>query len=118
MERIELELSEFSRRSGSVLVAHTATALDRGLEPAERILVGDGDRQWCATVRDISFDLTDTLYRVELDEELDAAEAAMLLDEPLRGGTDHLDLVDVLGLLREARSLASERSYVAGRRRS
>ena len=114
MERVDLELNAFTRRSGSVLVAHSATGLDRGLEPGERLLIRDGEQHWVAAVHDISFDLTDTYYRMQLGARLDAAEAGLLLAEASRTGEDRVDLSDVMVLLREARSLTAERSYLAG----
>jgi hypothetical protein len=94
VQRVDLQLSEFSRRAGSVLVAHSSIGVQRGLEPGETVLVLDGtQRHWLATVRDISFDLTETFYRLELDEEL-----------------------DVYGLLREARALVAAPRRVGGRR--
>lgn len=76
MQALELELSEFTRRVGSLSVAHSTTALRRGLEPGESVLVRDGARGfYVATVRDISFGLTDTHYRLELGAPMDAATA-------------------------------------------
>ena len=86
-ELLELSVSPFSRRSRSVVVRHTDTALTRGLEPRERVEVRDGSTRWTATVQDIHFELTDTLYRLELgpasavgaSTPLVASEAAPLL---------------------------------------
>ncbi len=88
MERLELELNAFSRRARSVEVAHTSTALGRGLEPGERVLVRDGEEHLIATVRDISFDLTDTHYRLELGATVTSDDAAMLVAEGPRVWTD------------------------------
>lgn len=114
MERLDLELSAFTRRAGSVLVAHSDTMLTRGLEPGERVLVRDrGVGCRTATVRDISFDLTDTHYRLELGAEVSAEEAALLAAES-HASAEAIDLGDVLALLHEARALAADRSYIAG----
>lgn len=114
MERLDLGLNEFTRRAASMQVAHSATTLTRGLEPGERILVRDGEEHFVATVRDISFDLTDTHYRLELGAHVAREDVDMLLSEsPAAGPTD---LGDVLDLLREARQLAARRSYLAGAR--
>jgi hypothetical protein len=116
MERVDLELSDFTRRAGSVLVAHSDAGFDRGLEPGEKVVVRDGGRQhYLATVRDISFDLTDTHYRLELGDAVRTDEADLLLAatwaDPAEPGS--VGLADVIGLLRQARSLAAERSYLA-----
>jgi len=66
METLELALTEFSRRSGSVLVSHRATRLARGLEPGERVLVDDAGEVRTAVVADLDFDLDDTRYRLVL----------------------------------------------------
>jgi len=114
VERVDLELSPFTRRAGSVLVAHSGTTLERGLEPGERVLIRDrGVGYRTATVRDISFDLTDTHYRLELGVEVSAAEASLLCAESHTSAAA-ADLADVLALLHEARALAAERSHLAG----
>jgi hypothetical protein len=116
VERVDLELSDFSRRAGSVLVAHSGLGLARGLEPGERVIVRDAGRQhWMATVRDISFDLTDTHYRLELGDAVRADEADLLLTASWADPAEpaSVGLADVIGLLRQARTLAAERSYLA-----
>lgn len=114
MERVDLQLNAFTRRSGSVLVAHAATGVGRGLEPGERLLIRDGEQHWVATVHDISFDLTETYYRVQLGAQVDAAEAGLLIAEPARTAAEHVDVGDVLALLREAGSVLAERPRLAG----
>ena len=115
MERVDLELGEFTHRAGSVLVAHSGTGLGRGLEPDEKVLVRDDGRHWVATVRDISFDLTDTHYRLELGAEVDPIEARLLLSEgPRTGGSPAVALSDVLDLLREAHALGAEGTRLPG----
>ena len=114
MERLDLELNAFTRRAGSVLVAHSETTLARGLEPGERVLVRDrGVGHRVATVRDISFDLTDTHYRLELGTAIADEDAALLTGEP-QAAAAAVELSDVLALLHEARALAAGRSYLAG----
>lgn len=66
MELIEIELSEFSRRSRSVVVTHSSTDLSRGLEYGERVLVLDADGYRVAVVADIDFEMADTTYRLVL----------------------------------------------------
>jgi hypothetical protein len=113
MERLDLDLNVFSRRAGSVEVAHSSTPLQRGLEPGERVLVRSGAEHLVATVRDVSYDLTDTLYRLELGAAVAHDDVPILLAE--RGGLPEgaLDLTDVLGLLRDARLSAGGGSYLA-----
>ena len=115
MERVDLELSDFTRRAGSVLLAHSDTGLGRGLEPEERVLVRDGvGGHRLATVRDVSFDLTDTHYRLELGAEVSPAEAQLLLSENPRDERAAVALSDVLDLLREARRLSAEGTRLPG----
>ena len=92
METLELALSEFTRRSRSLLVAHSATALSRGLEPGETVLVRDGETCLMAEVADISFELTDTHYRLALGREVSPAES----------GRAAIDPSELVALLREA----------------
>ena len=66
MELIDIELSEFTRRSRSVVLAHNEAGLSRGLEYGERVLLHSGDEYRTAVVADIDFDLTDTHYRLIL----------------------------------------------------
>lgn len=113
MQTLELELSDFTRRAGSLLVAHSTTCLSRGLEPGESVLARDGAHTfYLATVRDISFDLTDTFYRLELGAPMDAAtaldaqHAALVADAHDASG--RVDIPELLGLLRAARPLAPE----------
>ena len=66
MKLIEIELSEFTRRSRSLVVAHSGSGLDRGLEYGERVLVNTGGEYRTAVVADIDFTLEDTQYRLVL----------------------------------------------------
>jgi len=63
---IEIELSEFTRRSRSLVLAHSGSGLDRGLEYGERVLVNTGAEYRTAVVADIDFTLDDTQYRLVL----------------------------------------------------
>jgi hypothetical protein len=63
---IEIELSEFTRRSRSLVLAHSDSGLDRGLEYGERVLVNTGAEYRTAVVADIDFTLEDTQYRLVL----------------------------------------------------
>jgi hypothetical protein len=113
VQLLELELSEFTRRVGSLLVAHTATSLSRGLEPGEAVLARDRDQTfYLATVRDISFDLTDTYYRLELGAPMDAVTALSAQRDALAADAHdtrtRIDIPELLALLRAARPLAPE----------
>jgi hypothetical protein len=66
VELIDIELSEFTRRSRSVVLAHSASGLGRGLEYGERVLLHTGSEYRAAVVADIDFDLEDTHYRLVL----------------------------------------------------
>jgi hypothetical protein len=66
VELIDIELTEFTRRSRSVVVAHRDSGLQRGLEYGERILLHTGEEYRTAVVADIDFDLEDTHYRLVL----------------------------------------------------
>jgi hypothetical protein len=116
METLELTLSEFTRRSGSVLVRHGSTSLTRGLEQGEVVLVRDRDDYRSALVADIAFELTDTAYRLELgpvitESEVLAARRDALLDTVDSAG--RVDTVELLALLRAARTLQQQSAYLA-----
>lgn len=66
MELIVTELSEFTRRSRSLMVSHDDTDLSRGLEYGERVLINSDGEYRTAVVVDIDFDLHDTHYRLVL----------------------------------------------------
>lgn len=76
MELIVTELSEFTRRSRSLAIAHGETDLTRGLEYGERVLVRTGEEYRTAVVVDIDFDLDDTHYRLVLGGKVPAQLAA------------------------------------------
>lgn len=80
MELIETELSEFTRRSRSLVVAHGDTELARGLEYGERVLVRSAGEYRTAVVADIDFTLDDTRYRLVLGGPVpaDVAEDRLL----------------------------------------
>jgi hypothetical protein len=115
METLELALSEFTKRSGSVLVEHSSTGLTRGLEVGETLLVRDGLSYRLGSVADVTFELTDTAYRLELGDEIDADAAlaarrdAMLSDAARSGSVDTFEL---LGLLRAARTIHEQNEFL------
>lgn len=111
MERIEIELSEFTRRSRSVALSHTSAALTRGLEPDEQVLLHDPELgYWTATVVDLHFELEDTVYRLELGVRLTEDEASERLHPAvadaeaaaLSGRVNAQQLLDLIGQMRRS----------------
>lgn len=99
MELIDIELSEFTRRSRSVVVAHGAAGLERGLEYGERVLLHTGDEYRTAVVADIDFDLEDTHYRLILGGRVPAELAQERLEgtpAPVSGRVSVRDIADML----------------------
>lgn len=99
MELIDIELSEFTRRSRSVVVAHGAAGLERGLEYGERVLLHTGDEYRTAVVADIDFDLEDTHYRLILGGRVPAELAQERLEgtpAPVSGRVSVHDIADML----------------------
>lgn len=65
MHVVEVNLTEFTRRSRSVVVNHGDTDLPRGLEYGESIMVHIGGEEYrTAVVVAVEFSLTDTHYRL------------------------------------------------------
>jgi len=117
MELIETELSEFTRRSRSLVVMHADTGLGRGLEYGERVLVRSRGEYRTAVVADIDFDLSDTRYRLILGGRVpaDMAEARLLgeIDARPRGGAagpvSVNDIADMLARSGAARRIPMQR---------
>ncbi|MDQ1106611.1 hypothetical protein QE364_002832 [Nocardioides zeae] len=87
MEMLAVELTAFTRRTGSVVVAHSATDLVRGLEPGETVATRDQDDVVrVAVVADLDFDLEDTYYRLTLGEVLRLDEAELAVSTALGAG--------------------------------
>ena len=108
MELISIELSEFTRRSRSVVLAHSATGLGRGLEYGERVLLHTGgDEYRTAVVADIDFSLDDTEYRLILGGQVPAELALERAGSPAPTVSGRVSVHDVADLL--ARSGASRR---------
>lgn len=80
MKLIEIELSEFTRRSRSLAVEHSATGLACGLEYGERILVRSAGVYRTAVVADIEFTADETHYRLVLGGRVptDLAETQLI----------------------------------------
>jgi hypothetical protein len=110
MELIVSELSEFTRRSRSLVVAHGATDLTRGLEYGERILVRSNGEYRTAVVVDIDFDLTDTNYRLVLGGRVPAelAEETLIGEiDPSANPAEQVSVRDIADML--ARSGSAHR---------
>ena len=112
MELIETELSEFTRRSRSLVVLHGETGLARGLEYGERVLIRSAGEYRTAVVADIDFEISDTRYRLILGGRVptDMAEARLLgeIDARPRGGAaGPVSVQDIADML--ARSGAGHR---------
>jgi len=111
MELIVTELSEFTRRSRSLVVAHGETSLARGLEYGERVLVKADGEYRTAVVADIDFDLTDTHYRLILGGRVpaDLAEETLVgeIDPSASSVSGRVSVHDIADML--ARSGAAHR---------
>jgi hypothetical protein len=103
MEIVELEPRVGVRGEHTLVVRHSWTRLDRGLEPRESVVLhtADGDH-YAAQVRGIEFELEDTVYTLavgaRLPEDL-ALERVEGLDPDAHDLSLH-ELVDLLGELR------------------
>ena len=99
MELIDIELSEFTRRSRSVVLVHSEADLARGLEYGERVLLRTGDEYRTAVVADVDFTPTDTHYRLILGglvpAEL-ALERASVAGPAVPGRVSVHDIADML----------------------
>jgi len=108
MELIDIELTEFTRRSRSVVLAHSAAGLGRGLEYGERILLHTGgDEYRTAVVADIDFTLDDTEYRLVLGGQVPAELALQRAGAGAPRVSGRVSVHDVADLL--ARSGAGRR---------
>ena len=107
MELIDIELTEFTRRSRSVVLAHRDADLDRGLEYGERVLLHTGDEYRTAVVADIDFDLEDTHYRLILGGRVPAELAQERVNGTAETVSGRVSVHDIADLL--ARSGAGHR---------
>jgi hypothetical protein len=113
---VETEVNDFTRRSRSLLVSHTAT----GLEPGEVVVVRSRLDYWTACLVDIDFTLTDTVYRLSLGGRIPSDQAADLLAG--RGVDAHatgarVEVADVLAMLGSLREGGREGVHVPAPRR-
>lgn len=113
MELIDVEISEFTRRSRSFLLTHEATGLVRGLEYGERVLLHTGAEYRTAVVADIDHDREHAYYRLVLGG-LVPAEIAL---DRVRDGAPRLsgrvsvhDVADVMAHAREGRRIPMQRN--------
>jgi len=103
MEIVELKPTVGVRGEHTLVVRHSLTGLDRGLEPRESVVLhtADGDH-YAAQVRGIEFELEDTIYTFavggRLPEDL-ALERVEGLDADAHDLSLH-ELVDLLGDMR------------------
>jgi hypothetical protein len=103
MEIVELDATTSVRGERTLVVGHSLTRLDRGLEPRESVVLrtADGD-YYAAQLRGIEFELEDTIYTFavggRLPEDL-ALERVQGLDADVHDLSLH-ELVDLLGDLR------------------
>ena len=112
MELIDIELSEFTRRSRSVLLAHSESGLGRGLEYGERVLLHTGDEYRTAVVADIDFTLEDTHYRLLLGGRVPAElalERAGNVTPAVSGEVSVHDIADLLARSGAGRRIPMQR---------
>lgn len=112
MELIDVEISEFTRRSRSFLLTHGASGLSRGLEYGERVLLHTGDEYRTAVVADIDHDREDAYYRLVLGGQVPAELALDRMREGsprLSGRVSVHDVADVLAHAREGRRIPAQR---------
>jgi hypothetical protein len=104
MERIEVRTGAVELRDRRyITVRHSETALARGLDPDERVVLQDSDGGYrSGTVEDVEFTLDDTEYLVRLGVVLPDDLAAERLSgvelSPEQQGIH--DVVDLIGELR------------------
>jgi len=99
VELIDIELTEFTRRSRSVVLAHSGSGLDRGLEYGERVLLHSADEYRTAVVADIDFSLEDTHYRLVIGGRVPAEialERAGRSSSTVSGKVSVHDIADML----------------------
>lgn len=108
MELIVTEISDFTRRSRSLVIAHGDTELTRGLEYGERVLVQDGAEYRTAVVVDIDFDLNDTHYRMVLGGRVpnELAEETLIGEiDPSANTSGQVSIRDIADMLARSGSV-------------
>jgi hypothetical protein len=112
VELIDIEISDFTRRSRSFLLAHQASGLERGLEYGERVLLHTGDEYRTAVVADIDHDRHDAYYRLVLGGRVPAEIAlgrASTGSPSLSGRVSVHDVPDVLAHANAGRRIPAQR---------
>jgi len=99
VELIDIELSEFTRRSRSVVVGHGAAGIGRGLEYGERVLVHTNGEYRTAVVADIDFALDDTHYRLVLGGRVPADLAQERIDGTVPTVSGRVSVHDIADML-------------------
>jgi hypothetical protein len=113
MELIEVAELCRGKDPGTVVVAHSQTSLQRGLELGEEVVLATGEHFHSARVRDIDFELDDTVYTLDLGGRLPAdlaRERAEGLD-PERHDIEMHELIDLLGDLRHLGTVDPTRTH-------
>jgi hypothetical protein len=107
MELVDVTLTELTRRSRTLRVAHSSTALGRGLELGESLLVRDDTGFYSAIVGDLEFELDDTVYVLALGarvpEELAEEKLAGRAPAHDDGSLSLHDVIDLLGTMQTGR---------------
>jgi hypothetical protein len=113
VELIDVEISEFTRRSRSFLVTHEDTGLARSLEYGERVLVNTGEEYRTAVVADIDHDRDHAYYRLVLGGQVPAGLALDRMREGsprLSGRVSVHDVTEVMAHAREGRRIPMQRN--------
>jgi hypothetical protein len=112
VELSDIEISEFTRRSRSFLLAHGASGLLRGLEYGERVLLHTGDEYRTAVVADIDHDSDDAYYRLVLGGRV-PAEIALVRSRTgspsLSGRVSVHDVTEVLAHAKAGHRIPAQR---------
>lgn len=114
---VDVTLTEFTRRSRSVVVAHSDTGLTRGLNRGDSLLVRvDGEEYRTGVVVDIEFLPDDTVYRLILGGRVPddlVAERLQAQRERDASRVSVHDIVDMLGCSDSGRRIPMQRPSTA-----
>ncbi len=115
MELIGIEMSDFTRRSRSILLNHADLALDRLLSEGERVVLWDsisGDYH-SGAVADVDTATPEVQYRFEIGIRL-PEELALDRITGMPSTSARLSNQDVVDLLEQLRSAATSTAVVHG----
>lgn len=103
MELIEVAKVVRGSEGHILVVAHSQTALTRGLEPGESLVLRAGEEYYAAKVRDYDFEPEDTLYVLDVGGRLPAEIARERIAglSPDASDAELHEVVDLLGELRQ-----------------